>query len=76
MAAVVAKYKGDGSEFHNGIPAADLSEEDFAGLTDEQKATLAASPLYELRRDAPKEAAAAERRVERAAEAPAEGGKK
>ena len=76
--AIVAKYTGDGSAFYNGIPARDLDEADFAGLTDEQKATLAASPLYDLRREAPKEAAAAERRVERAAVAeatPAEGKK-
>lgn len=70
--AIVAKFVGPKDEngmplsYHNGIPASDLSEEDFAALTDEEKATLAASPLYDLRRDAPKEAESAARRVERA----------
>jgi hypothetical protein len=70
--AIVAKFIGprdaDGAPlgYHGGIQAVDHDEEMWAALTDEQKATLAASPLYELRREAPKEAAAAERRVERA----------
>lgn len=79
--AIVAKFVGPKDEdgvalsYHYGIPAADLDEAAFDALSDEQKATLAASALYDLRRDAPKEAAAAERRVERAADAPAEGKK-
>lgn len=77
--AIVAKFQGEDpeNEYHNGIPARDLSEEDFGALTDEEKATLAASPLYEMRGAAVKEAASAERRVERSAsvEAPAEGKK-
>lgn len=73
--AVVAKYKGDGSEYLMGVPARNLDEAEFDALSDEQKAEMAASPLYDLRRDAPKEAAAAERRVEKAAAeaSPAEG---
>jgi len=70
--ATVAKYLGDGSRFYNGVPAKDLTEEEFEALPDEAKATLAATPpegvkpLYRLSASAPKEAAAAERRVEKA----------
>jgi hypothetical protein len=67
---VVAKFKGADGEYLGGVPSRDLGEDDWAALTDEQKATVAASSLYELRGDAPKDAAAAERRVERAAPAP------
>lgn len=69
---ISAKYLGDGSRYFNGIPARDLTEDEFDVLTDDQKATLAADPpegvqrLYELRHDAPAEAAKATRRVERA----------
>jgi len=70
--AIVARFKGprdaDGMalEFHYGIPATDLDEAAFDALTDEQKAVLAASPLYDLRRDAPKEAERAAGRVAKA----------
>lgn len=71
--AIVAKYLGADpqNQFFNGIPARDLDEADFEGLSDEQKATLAATPpegvkpLYRLMQGASKEAASAERRVER-----------
>jgi hypothetical protein len=33
-------------EYHTGIPARDLAEEDLAGLSEEQRATVEASPLY------------------------------
>lgn len=32
--------------YHSGIPARDLTEEDLAGMTDEQRAAVEASPLY------------------------------
>jgi hypothetical protein len=74
---VVARFKGDPEQaYHSGIPARDLTEEDLEGLTDEQKATLAASPLYDVKgKKAEREVAAAERRVERdAAETTADDG--
>jgi membrane peptidoglycan carboxypeptidase len=40
-------YVGDGSESHFGIPARDLTDDDLATLTDEQKATVKASRLYQ-----------------------------
>lgn len=64
------KYVGDGSEFHEGIPARDLRESDRARLTDEQMVTLAASKLYQPRNDADEEVAEAEQRIERAEPAP------
>jgi hypothetical protein len=67
--AIVARYKGtDGAHFH-GIPAADMTEEEFASLTDEQKATVAASPLYSLRGEASADADQAAHRVARASAA-------
>lgn len=85
--SIVAKYLGSDpqDQYYNGIPARDLDEADFEGLSDEQKAMLAATPpegvkpLYRLMQGASKEAASAERRVERATaadEAPAAEGKK
>jgi hypothetical protein len=67
--AIAAKYTGklkaDGTpaQYHGGIPARDLTEDEFSALSDEHKATLAHSKIYELRRDAPKVADAADRRV-------------
>lgn len=46
--ARAASYKGDGSEFLNDIPARDLSDEDWALLSDEQKRLVDASPLYRV----------------------------
>jgi hypothetical protein len=65
---------GTPAEFHSGIPARDLHESDRALLTDEHLVTLAASPLYEARNEAPQEAARAERRIDKeaATSAPAE----
>jgi hypothetical protein len=39
------KYVGNGY-FYDGIPARDLSEEDFASLDDKNKAIVASSKLY------------------------------
>jgi hypothetical protein len=61
-----AKYKGDGSEYLNNIPARDLTEDEFAALTDDQKVMLAESPLYDLKYDAPAEAEKAAKKVEKA----------
>lgn len=64
--AVVAHYTGDGSEYLNGIPATDLEEEDFRVMTDEQKALVVASPLYEIegRSKAAQEAKAAAKKTQ------------
>lgn len=34
------------AEYHSGIPARDLTEADLKDMTDEQRATIEASPLY------------------------------
>lgn len=44
---IKAKYLG-GGEFHHGIPARDLTKADWERLTAEQRAIVAASPLYEV----------------------------
>lgn len=70
--AQTARYKGDGSEYLSGVPARNLDEDDFHNLTDEQKAAVQRSPLYDLRgAGAEREARAAERRVDKAVEAQA-----
>lgn len=38
-------------EFLNGVPARDLSDDDYAALSDEQQADVAASGLYNVRAD-------------------------
>jgi len=44
----MAKYKYvGGGEFYHGIPARDLSEADWARLSQEQQKLVAAGPLYE-----------------------------
>jgi hypothetical protein len=64
---IVARYKQDHEgSYLGGVPARDLTEEDFAALPDEQKALVRLSPLYTLTESAEKEAASAERRAERA----------
>lgn len=65
-----AKYKGDGAGYHTGIPARDISEEEWDSLPDELKATASASPLYELRGEARREGEQAERKVDREATKP------
>jgi uncharacterized protein (UPF0254 family) len=62
---IMFKYTGDGSEFHNGVPARDILESDLDALTDEQKVTLAGSAVYSARNDADEVAAAAAKRVEK-----------
>jgi hypothetical protein len=46
MDEVVYRYIGQGTEHHSGIPARDLRASEVAALSEEQRATLAASPLY------------------------------
>ena len=67
---LVAKYQpSEPGAYFTGIPARDLYESDWATLTDEDKARLAAvppagiKPLYQLRHDAPAEAEKAAERV-------------
>lgn len=65
----VATRNADGTpaEFHNGIEQRDYSESEFHALPDEVKATMAASPLFDLRHDAPAEAEKVAAKVEKAA---------
>lgn len=44
---IKAKYTGNG-QFHQGIPARDLTDEDWAQLTPEQQATVEKSQIYEM----------------------------
>jgi len=46
MADPVIKYTGDGSEYHSGIPARDLSAAEYDALDKEQRATVRSSPIY------------------------------
>jgi hypothetical protein len=46
-----ALYRGDGSQFHAGIPARHLTQDEFEALDTEQRAALRASALYEVRTD-------------------------
>ena len=39
-------YIGQQGEFHNGIPARNLTEEDWGLLTDDQREIVTSSPLY------------------------------
>lgn len=47
METVVYRFVGQPGEYHYAIPARDLTADDVAGLTDDQKATVEASKLYE-----------------------------
>jgi outer membrane biosynthesis protein TonB len=47
-----ATYKGDGFAFHAGIPARNLEQEEYAALTNEERALLRESPLYDVLTDA------------------------
>lgn len=46
MTTIKFVYIGQGGEHHSGIPARDLSEDDWAGLTSEQRKTVTHSPVY------------------------------
>lgn len=50
--AIRARYKGNGSEFHAGIPARNLEEEDYQALDAEQRRVVRESPLYDVKTDA------------------------
>lgn len=47
--AVRARWKGgdEPTEFHYGIPARDLTDEDYDALDNEQRATVRNSPRYD-----------------------------
>lgn len=52
--AIRAKFKPtEAGEFHEGIPARDLDDDDYAALDNEQRATVRKSPLYDYRPDKP-----------------------
>lgn len=53
-------------EFFNGIPGGDLTEEQYAALDNEQRATVRNSGLWDVKTDAQMEPAI--KRVEKAAE--------
>ena len=63
---ISAKYTGEAGEHYMGVPARDLTEDEFDALSDDQKATLAASSFYSLRHGATEEAEQAAKRVEKA----------
>jgi len=44
---MVVTYKGDGTDFLNGVPARDLTDEEFQALDEEAQAAVTASTLYE-----------------------------
>ena len=46
--AIKARYKGDGDEYHAGIPKRNLTEDEYDELDSEQKAMLRKSPIYEV----------------------------
>lgn len=46
MAEPTIRYTGDG-EFHSGIPARDLSRDEYDALDKEQRAVVRDSPLYD-----------------------------
>lgn len=77
--AIKARFKGDGSEFHAGIPARDLTDEDWQSLDEDERTLVLASKLYNVvseRDTTERERAPFVRRVERASEAPADTGEK
>lgn len=47
-----ATFKGDGREFLDGIPARHLEEDDWQGLSAEQRKTVRESSLYDVKTDA------------------------
>ena len=53
-------------EFHEGIKQRDYTESEFKALPDEHQVTIAGSRIFELRHDAPEEAAEAAKRLESA----------
>lgn len=44
-----ALYRGDGNQFHAGIPARHLTQDEFDALTPEQRDLVRASSLFEVR---------------------------
>lgn len=46
-----ALFRGDRNHFVDGVPARNLSEADWAALTDEAREEATASNLYEVRSD-------------------------
>lgn len=45
---IKARYKGDGTEFLNGVPARNLSDEEYDALDTEQKSDVRRSGLYDV----------------------------
>ncbi len=55
---IFARYVGDGSAFINGIPACDLTREEFDALGDELCEQIRLSKLYDIAESEPKARAA------------------
>lgn len=71
--AIKARFKGDGSEFHFGIPARDLTDDDWSAMSKEDQNLVLASKLYNVvdKKDSTEaDRAPFVRRVERASLAP------
>lgn len=47
-----ATYKGSGTEFLEGVPARHIDEDEWATLSKEQRETVRASSLYDVKTDA------------------------
>jgi hypothetical protein len=45
---IKARFKGQEGYFYNGVPARDLSEEEYEELTEEQKRMVRTGPLYTM----------------------------
>lgn len=71
MEKLRAKFTGDGREYHSGIPARDLAEQDWERLTPEQRDTVRRSPLYDARTNAEMQPKAAPTRRSAARRTPA-----
>lgn len=52
MVATKARYTGKDGAHHSGIPARDLTDDDWAALDAEQQAIVATSPAYRLSKSA------------------------
>ena len=50
--AIRAKYKGNGAEFHEGIPARDIDDDEYQAMDADQRKMLRDSALYDTKTDA------------------------
>ena len=45
---IKARYTGNGEEYYSGIPARDLTDQEYAALTGEQRARVNSRRIYEV----------------------------